>query len=87
MMPISDPRDRFFYPHHTPMKDTYILAHGLRQLTRDVKSDVSCLQTNLRAVTKNPNDVRSWPPYNVNFKKFKEIIRSVVPRRPPKVMG
>ena len=22
-MPISDPRDRFFYPHHTPMKDTY----------------------------------------------------------------
>ena len=25
VMPISDPRDRFFYPHHTPMKDTYIL--------------------------------------------------------------
>ena len=24
-MPISDPRDRFFYPHHTPMKDTYNL--------------------------------------------------------------
>ena len=23
VMPISDPRDRFFYPHHTPMKDTY----------------------------------------------------------------
>ena len=23
MMPISDPRDRFFYPHHTLMKDTY----------------------------------------------------------------
>ena len=22
MMPISDPRDRSFYPHHTPMKDT-----------------------------------------------------------------
>ena len=62
-MPISDPRDRSFYPHHTPMKDTYILtyetefvsifsgtgkfclAHGLRQLTRDTKSDVSCLQT------------------------------------------
>ena len=22
MMPISDPCDRFFYPHHTPMKDT-----------------------------------------------------------------
>ena len=23
MMPITDPRDRFFYPHHIPMKDTY----------------------------------------------------------------
>ena len=23
VMPISDPRDRFFYPHHTSMKDTY----------------------------------------------------------------
>ena len=23
MMPISDPRDRFFYPHHTPMIDTF----------------------------------------------------------------
>ena len=22
-MPISDPRDRFFYPHHAPMKDTF----------------------------------------------------------------
>ena len=26
MMPISDPRDRFFYPHHTHMKDTYIFS-------------------------------------------------------------
>ena len=26
-MPISDPRDRFFYPHRTPMKDTYILTY------------------------------------------------------------
>ena len=25
VMPISDPRDRFFYPHHTPMKDIYNL--------------------------------------------------------------
>ena len=24
VMPISDPRDRFFYPHHTSMKDTYM---------------------------------------------------------------
>ena len=23
VMPISDPRDRIFYPHHIPMKDTY----------------------------------------------------------------
>ena len=23
VMPISDPRDRFFNPHHAPMKDTY----------------------------------------------------------------
>ena len=26
VMPISDPRDRFFDPHHTPMKDTYIIC-------------------------------------------------------------
>ena len=26
IMPISDPRERFFYPHHTPMKDTYSLG-------------------------------------------------------------
>ena len=25
-MPINDPRDIFFYPHHTPMKDTYNLS-------------------------------------------------------------
>ena len=28
MMPISDPRDRFFYPHRTPMKDTYNVNYG-----------------------------------------------------------
>ena len=27
MMPISEPRDRFFYPHHTPKKDTYYPHH------------------------------------------------------------
>ena len=42
-VPISDPRDRYFYPRHTPMKDTYSLAHGLRQFTRDVKNDVRTL--------------------------------------------
>ena len=31
VMPISDHRDRFFYPHHTPMTDTYYPAwvHGV----------------------------------------------------------
>ena len=62
VMPISDPRGRFFYPHHTSVKDTYSLAHGLRQLTRDVKNDVRIL--NFRSdVTyalprKTPTDVR-----------------------------
>ena len=26
VMPISDTRDRFFYPHHTPMKDYKYLS-------------------------------------------------------------
>ena len=26
MMPISDPRERFFYPHHTYMKDYKYLS-------------------------------------------------------------
>ena len=30
MMPISDPRDRFFYPNLTLMIDTYILPLQLR---------------------------------------------------------
>ena len=25
-MPISDPDDRFFYPHHIPIEDTYIVV-------------------------------------------------------------
>ena len=33
VMPIIDPRDRYFYPHHTPMKDTYHLTHV--HLTQD----------------------------------------------------
>ena len=28
VMPISDPRDRFFYPYYTPMKDTYFSPTG-----------------------------------------------------------
>ena len=39
VMPVSDPRDGFVYPHHTPIKYTYSLAHGLTQHTRDVKTD------------------------------------------------
>ena len=31
-MPISDPRDRYFYPHHTPMKDTYNTVVDLNPL-------------------------------------------------------
>ena len=27
VMPNSDPRERFFYPQHTPMKDTYTIIH------------------------------------------------------------
>ena len=27
VMPISDPDDRFFYPHHIPIEDTYIVVH------------------------------------------------------------
>ena len=58
VMPISDPHVRFFYPPHTPMKDTYILAHGLRQLTRDVKSDVRTRDVIFASPRNSPNDVR-----------------------------
>ena len=40
VMQVSDPHERFFYPLHTPMKDTYSLALELRQLKQDVRSDV-----------------------------------------------
>ena len=30
---ISDPCDRFFYPHHTHMKDTYILDKNYLSLS------------------------------------------------------
>ena len=33
VMPISDPRDRFFYPHHTPMKDTYYIIFANRPVS------------------------------------------------------
>ena len=33
VMPISDPRDRFFYPHHTSMIDTYNLIYHFCHLS------------------------------------------------------
>ena len=40
----------------------FCLTHELRQLTRDTKSDVSCLQTLItRRNEKTVNGVRSWP--------------------------
>ena len=52
------------------------LGHGLRQVTRDTKIGVSCLQTILiRRNEELQNDVRSWSSFNVSCKKFKEIIR------------
>ena len=41
-----------------------VLAHGLRQFTRGTDSDINCYAP----IGKTPNDVRSWPPYNVNDK-------------------
>ena len=37
VMPNSDPRDRFFYPHHTPMKDIYNLQHQYPKVPSYVK--------------------------------------------------
>ena len=34
VMPISDPRDRFFYPYHTHMKDTYIIGQRAEKKKR-----------------------------------------------------
>ena len=49
-MPISDPRDRFFYPHHTHMKDTYNLNYD------DIRGDVyGRLGTTPAAVKINTN--------------------------------
>ena len=36
-----------------PLLEKLSLAHGLRQLTRDTKSDVSCLQTSLTHLIKD----------------------------------
>ena len=50
----------------------FCLAHGLRQLTGDTKSDVNCLQTLHTRRNESPNDVRCWPSYNVNCKYSSE---------------
>ena len=54
VMPISDPHDRFFYPHHAPIKDTY--NHSLtdtefqiRRGNRD-NSDIISLSPQLKHV-------------------------------------
>ena len=81
-MPISDPRDRFFYPHHTPMKDTYCLAHGLGQLTRAVKSNVKTLNFRSDVIfsppRKTPNGVRKRSLCAVKCKKMKEITNNKI---------
>ena len=52
-----------------------VLPRGLRHLTQDIKSDVSCLQISLTlCIEKTPKDSWSWPSYNVNCKRLKEII-------------
>ena len=42
----------------------FCLAHGLRQLTRDTKNDISCLLLYARKGL-TTNGIRSWPSYNV----------------------
>ena len=48
-MPISDPRDRFFYLHHTPMKDTYSL-----QCCPRVDNDLSAVPSVRNLPSKQP---------------------------------
>ena len=76
-MPVSDPRHRFFCPHHTLMKDTYSLSHGLRPLTRDVKSDVRALNFGSYVIfappRKTPNDVREKVVMRRKMSKKKEM--------------
>ena len=47
-----------------------VLENYVIQLTRGTKRDVSSLQISFtRSNEKNPNDVRSLPSYNVNYKQ------------------
>ena len=43
----------------------FCLAHGLRQLTREASTTSLVYKRSVRAVTKTPNDVRSWPSYHI----------------------
>ena len=43
MMPVSDPRDRFFYPHHTPMKDTYFTSQHVYVQTSQLWLIYTCI--------------------------------------------
>ena len=40
VMPISDPRDRFFYLHHTPMKDTFSSTAKIQRTLSPGKENV-----------------------------------------------
>ena len=63
-MPISDPRDRFFYPQHTPMKDTYFLIPTDDRQKRETKDLTMilvrctmgeiCLMKDTKKLTRSP---------------------------------
>ena len=67
-MPISDPRDRFFYPHHTPMKDTYfpILIILDIQSSLDISHTVilKCLLISKNMMDGWINDLRFYVLFN-----------------------
>ena len=68
------------------MKDTHFLAHGLRQLTRDTKSGVSCLQTLL--MRRNEDLQMTFgngchTTLNVKLRFFREKVRKIINHRSP----
>ena len=93
VMPIRDPRDRFFYPTLTLMIDSYILAHRIRILEIlpwDRKShltyaipgriaqSVTCLATDAK-LTANPGVASSIPSGSHTFLEIDhEIISTVI---------
>ena len=65
VMPISDPRDRYFYSHHTPMKDTYFiiiqhkLSYILFQLYEEEKSEKERLKRDLEQCKKELREAKA----------------------------